>query len=703
MFKKISALNPRQEFRLAVIISALVGLWLAVATWDMAFWPTDTEVYYMEATRNLPKINFISQMHQGFDQEFFRFLHGKEFYILLAFWVQQVTGDTATLRPFLLICILGTTFSGILIFWLGRKLWGRVAGWIVYLLFTFCFWPYQQILYTGHLPLGLFLFLSASAVLFLCRGRALDNLWYFLSGVLLGLCFYSTTVAVLFFPYFVALYFLIVPRLAGFPVSRLSGYPAILISGVFVLSGFFAIFILCNYPDVIANFKKYLEFVAISSSHSHFFYNQPVLIQWISHPELPVRGGWIWVIKYFLLVMPVIFPLFVGTVGFLMWRVFCPKTENKWRWLILGMIFLGWSSPLVAEIRGVAQIGRSYFPSIIGVLTVIGFAVFVFERYVRPRLAKPARQKMAFALAAVILAHAAGNVYLFFGDVYPARMGVTFLARKIRQDKIAEIFTYLRHPQRKNTLDCLPFDLRQTIRFVQIESIMQPPRGVILVPPVTGDSIYLAAHTAFNDFAKDPFLTELFRKGNISDYAIASFPTLASSRIWQQEEEILAYKSLILKHGIYDPARTRVWLLDAGKIHPDIGKNVPAKTDLDLIQNGERNIGTLRPVLRFEGMMRNVPSPVAFAKMSFAIYRVGAPPDGLVAYIYRVSPQEKLWIPLSEGFRSEVVSARDIPSGPGETVSFYFSSGPRLVPGRYLIVIYRTGKPDDQNYYRIKL
>jgi hypothetical protein len=153
--------NPQKSLLLVVCISLFFAIALTVSLWDINYWPTDTEVYFFDAAHQIPQIKYISQIHESMDKERVRWLHGKEMFILSAYWFERILNDFTTLRPFIILGVASVCFSSILVYLIARGFWGGVVGWICYFIFTTSFWPYLYILFTKHQPLGLFFFLLA--------------------------------------------------------------------------------------------------------------------------------------------------------------------------------------------------------------------------------------------------------------------------------------------------------------------------------------------------------------------------------------------------------------------------------------------------------------------------------------------------------------------------------------------------------------
>jgi hypothetical protein len=278
------------------------------------------------------------------------------------------------------------------------------------------------------------------------------------------------------------------------------------------------------------------------------------------------------------------------------------------------------------------------------------------------------------------------------------------MSRKIEQLKIPKIYTYQMHPSRNNFVLYINPALYRKMRFSPIQFIIQPQKGCILVPPLTGNSLYIAATSTYTDFEDDVFLNELLHKKKLPDYAIASFKTLASSRIWLHEEEILSYRRLILNHKLPDDdVLTRVWLLDGQKIYDNFLLNIPNKDYLELYQENLRNIGTEIRLYRYEGHGIQMKNPKTLHQLVIPLYKKGDPKDSLIAYVYRIDDKQVVFVPYGAHFASKALPAEAISSDKEGLVVFDFDPPLELNQEFYYFTIYRTGKPDDKNFYRIHL
>ena len=716
---------PSKKTILALISSLLITAALTIATWEINFWPSDERVYYYEAAIWVPQMQYISQISKAFDTEMVKWLHGKEMFILSCSIMQGLLNDYDSIRPFILVCILSLGCSLFLIYLVSKNYWGEKIGLICYGIFATSFWPYVYVLFVKHQPLGLFYFLFSLYLLQAVHSTKLGKPLYFFSGFFLCSSLFSSTVSAMYFPFYIAGFFYGQRSVwkskqdFGRALKNFCG------AGLGVLAGFVLSFIYFNYPDVADNVKGYLQYIQISGDYNHFYYNQPVLRQWMDADQIR-RAGWLWVVKYFFLAMPVVFPFYLACAGYLLKRCWTAQDNRRKRWLTTGaVIFLSLLPVILAEIKGVAQYGANYFPALIGFLFLIGYALSGFFRSPLFRHSERSEESLPDEilrrcapqndgkkivlglLGVVLLIHVLVNVYIFAGDVYPTRMATTFLSKKIEQLGVKEIYTYRRHPQRVNLVDNLSPRLLKKIRGIFVENIYQSPQGYMLVPPMTGNSIYIAVASRYSDFDRDIYFNELIRKGNLKDYAIASYKTLASSRIWPHEEEILSYRYLILNQFPGEEikqGKDRVWLLDMKKLREDFQKNKPRADYVHLVVNGIRNIGTKERLYIYPGDTRRLTQSVVLNTLEMKIFKAGDPSDGLRAYVYKVDSAEPMWVPLNESFASEVLDAQEITSDlQGAIAHFKFASPQFILPGFYQFVIYRTGEADDKNFYRIYL
>ncbi len=688
------------QTRLFVFFASLaIALGLAVAVWDINPWPTDAEAYYMPAAKELSHLHHLSQINNSLDEERIKWLHGKEFFVLTISWFQGLTGDTVSLRPLMLLGVMCIFFSSLLIFSIAGRLWDERIAVLAWFLFATSFWPYLYILFAKHQTQGLLFFLLAVYAALRIKDGPGRWAWSLGVGAAFAVSVFSSTVSALYVPFVLTAFFWAKRQsnqqtctVTEIPTKNLGYGTCLLINTTFAAFGFLAVIIYANYPDILHNLKSYWDYVHISGQYNHFYYNQRALVQWIPSFDLKdTRGGWIWIIRYLFLVAPVLFSLYIAAVAYLGRRAWnlgyggCP---------LIFLIVLSFSPVLLAEIKHVAQYGANYFPILIGM-------IFLVCRAAAALAENSQWQRYRIPVLVLALVHLFYNGYVFASDIYPSRMATTFIGRTLTQKGITDVFTYPDHPLRHNILDQInPAVLRNT-RVIPIQSVVQVPSGAILVPPMSTDSIYRGSNGEYTDYDVDLILNEIMRQGRMRDYALGSFKTLSSSLIWQQEEEILAYRYLVL--GQFKGGdKSRAWLLDAKKIRADLSRLLPSEDDLFLMNNAVMNIGSARKSFMYKGSREVTPQGRLLKNMALRMYAVGQPTDDLVAYVYGVENLQPVWIPYGVHFASQPVRGSTLGlNTEGAEVQFTFDPPIPIKPGVFYIVIYRTGKASDKDFYRI--
>ncbi len=683
---------------IAIGLAAVLG----AATKDINFWPTDAKAYYFDAVVRLPQLKHLSQIHTLMDSERVRWLHGKEILILALSWMQRLTGDYESLRPFIWLFILANFFSSLLVYGIALRYWGRPAALVCFTAFAGSFWPYIYILFAKHQPLGLVFFLFA---VFLAQRASAGRVWVFpAAGVSMGLSLFSSPASTLYVPWFAAACALKAwPGACGPRGWR--GAFNFLWAVAAVISGILLVVVYVNWPDVAGHVRAFLDYVSISGSHNHFFYNQPFLQQWFgARPVADIRGGWAWVFRYFMLIMPVLFPLYLLTVPACLLALLKEKSSSR-RLKTAGAVLLSALLPvvLIERVR-VAQYGGNYFPCFMGIVFMLGYG-FNALRDRWPAL--PARPAVKTALIAAGLLIAAGhvlvNAVIFASDIYPSRLASTFFSDQLRKMNVRKIYTYRVHPHRDHFVPYLSPDLYKNIQIVPVDSLLQAGDGYVLLPPVTGDSIYIPATSAYADFDRDDLLNEIMAQGRLRDYAVLDRKTIASSRIWLHEEEILSYRKLMLGHALpVDDLRSHVLLLDGVKIWRDIKSLIPRQEFRRARERDIRFVGNEPPLYVFRGRLERVREPAIIRSFAVRMSKQGHPADAVRMYAYRLDSKQPVWVPLGPVFASQEVQGAEMSgAADGEAVVFSFEPALSVPPGYYLFMIYRTGAKDKDNYYKV--
>jgi hypothetical protein len=537
----MSETSSQKYFFLTLLISLLISLLLALNTYYINFWPTDSCNAYTPAAAKLFDQKFISQIHEAVG--FQLIMRGKETLILGIAFMQRLLGDFKSLYPATLLLIIVTNVCSVLIYLIFKNFFKPQIGFAAFLLFATSFWPYIYILQVSHPPMVLMNLLLAIWMVQISKTR---RLFYFLSGVFLGFMLFSSPTSPIYLPYYLA-FVLYQERERGirdYVLLALTIFLGILIPILY--------FTLPNPSDYLAKFRDFLNY---SKKGNDFIIWRHLLEKHFSFPQTFRGGGVIWIVKYFVLILPILFPVYVLSLIYLGKAAL----KNKMLWLV---ILVSLSTPILVEISQVAQFGRNYFSWFIGMILAIGWALHLFLQ------SKP-NKNIVLVLSLLFSLHVISNVATFIRDIFPSRMASTQIYEWLIKHQVKQVFAYREHPLNKNIVQYMVNPkAKEAIKLIPIQTIAQVSDGYILVSPLTGKSVLNAC--SLEDYASDPILTLLYKSGEMKKYVVASFKTLSSSPFWAEEEEVCAYRDLVLGQ-ISDEDRLKgyAWIIDAKRFHDE--------------------------------------------------------------------------------------------------------------------------------------
>src|SRR3989344_1245137 len=334
-----------------------------------------------------------------------------------------------------------------------------------------------------------------------------------------------------------------------------------------IITGFSIVFIVLTLPNIKESFGYYFVYfkdTQLLSKH-HF----KMYIDYFSKKGITVsretRGkGLEWVPKIFFRMAPVHTIVFIACLIFYIFTAVILKNTNM---AINGaaILLLSLSPILWAELTGAPQVGRTYSPGLVGILLFIGYGSYLFYgMYVYGSITL----FLILGITAII------NGKTFFSDIYPARMAMTNLMRRIDSLKIKRLYTY-----KTSFNNCFvegipgifvsdympPKNIPAPFQITYIESIADVTDGWIVIPGTSSKSLIMESEKEAiinGDYTKDPVLNKLLETKDIEKIATVKFKTYGTSRIWTHESEVSSYRDLIL-HEITkkDLWRGYAWLL----------------------------------------------------------------------------------------------------------------------------------------------
>lgn len=547
-------MKPKQLIPLVVAgLILLVAVPLAVSTYYINFWPTDSHAPYIPAASKLFSLPHISSIHdlpfKGILQVNMR---GKDALILGIAVMQKILHDPVSLYPNILLLIISFAVSCWLVFALVRYYFDEQIALITFLFFISTFWTYMYILLGAHQPLALMNFLLAAYCLTLTRKHIV---YYFLSGFFLIVMLFSSPTAPLFVPYYAGLFLFnewSIIKNFRLPIKRI----------LFIISGAGISYLLFTFPHPVDTVIKFINYINWSRLGNNFTLYHAYLQQFFTFPPYFRGAGLTWVLKYFFLIMPILFPAYLAGLAYL-WR----KSLQKPAYILV--IFLSLSSLILVETVRVVQFGRNYFTWVIGIIGLLPFLMHEFKRENSIRGGKGFSRPIAFLITSLLATHIAFNVCVFFGDIFPARMSTTNVYQWCIKNHVDRLYIYQNHPLHNNTARFLNNPKAgQEIQFQSFLTIRDVPSGYIMIPPINGKTIFVECRK--DHFLFDPYLTELIFSGQIDRFTVKKFKTVANSRYWNMEEEICAHRDLTLGQ-VTDEDREKgyTYILDARKLQAE--------------------------------------------------------------------------------------------------------------------------------------
>ena len=319
-----------------------------------------------------------------------------------------------------------------------------------------------------------------------------------------------------------------------------------------------------TYPDILKNLKGYYSYSQYGKPlwRSRFYSYKDYFAAMGKPVSNDMRGaGWRWVVQYFHLMTPIPLYLYGGSLLYQLWDCFRGGFRFSDVAIFASAFILSQSPMIMAEATKAIQLGRSYYPGLLGILFYIGFGSQEF--YIGEFESAEATTLIWVFLGT----HIFWNIWIYITDVYPARMTVTHLIQTLRKHGIKNFYTYDSH-YNDSLVHCFPPRVKKEFEIYFVKSIREVSEGHFVVPGTNTKSVSMSdfPEAKEKEFTDDPALNQLFESGAIAQCAVACFKTLGSSQIWVHESEVSSYRALILNEvTASDRYRGQAWILDAKK------------------------------------------------------------------------------------------------------------------------------------------
>lgn len=315
-------------------------------------------------------------------------------------------------------------------------------------------------------------------------------------------------------------------------------------------------------PAFLDNLNRYHRFLNIGNWANHFKSYAGREIEIFGHliPEGFRGAGLRWIPRFFWQVMPFICLLYMFSLGFFTWD----KIQNNQYIELLFFIFLSLVPTIVTEYTKGLQVGKSYFPSFVGLLVIITKGLESFQL-----LADKNGNQLFWVLgltllALLLLGQVIHSIYFYITDVLPSRMAPTYLRNFLKMHHIDTFSTYdnaFNNSFVKTMLYTYPNEF--TVNYCS--TISESKDAYFISPNTSSKSVSMETESYSienGDFNFDPILSKLIATKRIEQLALAKFKTMGSSKFYVHESEITSYRSLILKQiNAEDRFRGIAWVL----------------------------------------------------------------------------------------------------------------------------------------------
>lgn len=351
-----------------------------------------------------------------------------------------------------------------------------------------------------------------------------------------------------------------------------------------LLLGISSVFIFLTLPNILSNLRGYYNYSVLARGCGHFRFYKDYFAKLGKSIKENMRGaGMEWVIKYFSRISAFQFISYIFCLLFLISALFFGALPKNINWEVIGIIFLSMSPIIWAELTRAPQIGRSYFPGLHGQLVLIAYTVMQIQNKI---IFGSGQVIFWFLVSGIVILSAIWNFNIFFSDVYPARMAVTRLVKKLKILRINKFYTYKTYFNGAFVDTINDEDLKNfEVTYINSLNEVKENNAYAVIPGISSKSFNMVS-TLGQDFRSDELLNRLIDSRKIQDCSVARFKTFGNSKIWVNEDEVSTYRYLILR-DVSDEDRWRgyAWILDITKIRKvlsEIYENSAYKTSSNL-------------------------------------------------------------------------------------------------------------------------
>ena len=595
-----------------ILISVILTTYLLVKSKDMPFFQphgaTDNEKMLLSA-KKISLFEWPSKMHDLKNNR----SQNREYWTLacvfLSGFFKKNNNDFITI----LIGLASNFFSTILIYFIFKNFFNNEMGLLASLIYLTSFWPYHICLFIGHIIYSQMFFLLAILFLQLSNmgNSNYSELWFFCSGILTMLSFFSSSSSLKYPPLILMCLFytlkndlsfsvdfnvwysfdfilLIIPAILTFFILsslsqsnlkneysktkkiffliNISIFFLLLIfrieneSILFILLYFLgALIIFLHITLPIKNFKKnVIRILAWISSVQRSHFNsytkeaQLKIFQKVLKPNFR-GGGLLWNINIFSIFMPLVFPLSIFFLLIFSYSSIYDIIKNENFTTIINFSYIaiiGFLPWIIHEVTRGLKVGKAYFACMISFLF---FFIFCISNLNKTSLT--IFQNYDLSLVQIIyffcFIQFIFSIKIIIKNVN-SRIGVKTLHNFLLKNEIKSFNTYKGKFNVyfvENMLSA--FESKFQVNYINtIDELKQLNNKILVVPPITSKALFFNADSqaAQNDtFEGDKELIDLIKTKKIEKYCLKKIHTMSSYPYYIYDDEVLSYRKIYLK------------------------------------------------------------------------------------------------------------------------------------------------------------
>ena len=320
--------------------------------------------------------------------------------------------------------------------------------------------------------------------------------------------------------------------------------------------------ILLPFKTLTDNIKRYKTWLNVSTWGSHFdAYPDKIKTFGFNMSDNFKGAGIGWVHHLFLRFMPVIYPLYIVSIIYLL-ALISVSEYGLFLSHFLFALFVSILPVLIHEFTGGLKVGKAYIVSQLFLLVVIALAL---EELIRMMGVGIGEESVFWLVAIIIIAQLVHSLYILYSDTIPCRMAPTYLRNKLKELNADKFYTY-DNSYNDSFVGAMISTYPDEFNVKYIDNLSEVSKGIVVIPAVSSKSVSVETqiYAIINgDFDEDLSLNDLLIDKSIEAKALLKIPTFGASKYYVHESEVTSYRDIILKQiSGYDRWLGNAWILE---------------------------------------------------------------------------------------------------------------------------------------------